>query len=135
MNDNFSGNNNNNNNRNNRRTFKCNYCNKTGHTEQYCYKKQNDERVNKTTDETVEEDEKEVSLVTKDELTLSSFEESDYSLWIGDSGASGHMTGTDKYLVNCKRIEEPIDIADEGKMLATKIGDIPVMTRNRNGKA
>ena len=53
--------------------------------------------------------------------------------WIGDSGASCHMTNSDIGMFDWKRIDEEITIGNGRPMKATKVGSIRLETIQKNG--
>ena len=53
--------------------------------------------------------------------------------WIGDSGASCHMTNSDLGMFDWKRIDEEITIGNGRPMKATKVGSIRLETIQKNG--
>ena len=53
--------------------------------------------------------------------------------WIGDSGASCHMTNDDNGMFDCKQIDEDIMIGNGKPMKATKVGLIRLETMQQDG--
>ncbi|XP_074298531.1 uncharacterized protein LOC141629425 [Silene latifolia] len=67
--------------------YRCDYCNKTGHKEAFCWQKQKDEQNQANF---VEDEQEESHLF----LTHSSIDDSVTGVWYIYSGCSNHMTGT-----------------------------------------
>ena len=55
-------------------------------------------------------------------------------IWIGDTGASCHLVRSDIGMKNIKKIKEHIKIGDGSKLRAKKIGDLPVIIEQKDGK-
>jgi hypothetical protein len=54
-------------------------------------------------------------------------------LWLGDSGASCHMTNSDEGMYNCRDIKSPIKIGDGRTLYATKIGMKKLVVIQKDG--
>jgi hypothetical protein len=63
----------------------------------------------------------------KDEL-------SDQNIWIGDSGATCHMTNQLDGMFDIEEIDQAIILGDGKKLKATKKGKIQVLVKVTNGK-
>ena len=130
----------------------CEHCDKRGHTEQQCWVKhphlrnqaQNNNQTRRTRTNAAEQAKTAADApsetVKQDEIILTTSDmanrclESDPSIFIGDTGASGHMIGSDEFLIDWKEIHEPIEVANDGRMIATKIGKLPVTYVGQEGK-
>lgn len=55
------------------------------------------------------------------------------NLWIGDSGASTHMTNNDVGMFDCEPTNEPITVGNGQTLVATKIGKLRVRVTQTNG--
>jgi hypothetical protein len=55
------------------------------------------------------------------------------NLWLGDSGASCHMSFSDEGMFYCKTIRTPIKIADGKDLYATKIGKKKLLIKQKDG--
>ena len=131
-----------------KKKIECYNCHKKGHFAKECRspKSNTTERASKSTDKKKrkkkkksrrdeesdsESSDSEMSLVIRDVSLIA--KESD-DIWIGDSGASGHMVNTDKNLFECKKINEEIVIANDETIRATKIGKLKVEVDSKEGK-
>jgi hypothetical protein len=115
--------------------MKCTYCKFKGHTVEFCRRKKKDEEEQGQMevlmaietpcgDLTVEKE----MILGEDGLALMSEEEEQPGqVWIGDSGASCHMTNSEEGMFNFRSIKQGIKMADGTILEATKCGDI-VMT-------
>ena len=85
------------NNGGNKSKLHCNYCNKNGHSEDFCYKKKREQRnqQNESADavEEITIADEEFCMFTEEANAVSNAD-SCSNLWIGDSGASSHMTNS-----------------------------------------
>ena len=54
--------------------------------------------------------------------------------WIGDTGATSHMTNNDKGLTNVQVINQRIKMGNSKHMMATKKGTLPCTIKQANGK-
>ena len=131
-----------------KKKIECYNCHKKGHFAKECRspKSNTTERANKSTDKKKrkkkkksrrEEDsdsessDSEMSLVIRDVALIAKGTD---DIWIGDSGASGHMVNTDKNMYDCEEINEEITIANDETIRATKIGKLKVELNSKNGK-
>ena len=56
------------------------------------------------------------------------------NMWIGDTGASCHMTCSDQGMYDCVDIDDPIRVGDGKVIKATKMGSKKVWVKQKNGK-
>ena len=54
--------------------------------------------------------------------------------WVGDTGATSHMTNSDKGLINAQTINEQIRVGNGKYMIATKKGRLPCTIKQTNGE-
>ena len=120
-----------NNNSGNKFSGKCHYCKKVGHRAFECRKKKADkgngsERSAVAVDEeNSSENVEELAFMTeKVELCNRAIGVNPTNLWIGDSGNSHHLTGSDEGMVDWVAINEPIKLADDKTIWAKKKGTI-----------
>ena len=100
-----------------------------------CYKKKNDEQVRSArNDDDSSQEDNEVSLTARNEVANRCLIKDKEELWIGDSGASGHMVNSDKNMFDCKEIDEEVEVANDDFMRATKRGKLAVYALNRAGQ-
>jgi hypothetical protein len=59
----------------------------------------------------------------------------DSNKWIGDSGASCHMTCSDKGMFNCRIIKSSVKVGNGKELPATKIGDKRMTVVQKVGSA
>jgi hypothetical protein len=69
----------------------------------------------------------------EDGLALVTSEEELGQVWIGDSGATCHMTNSEEGLINQRPVRQGIKMGNGSILLATKCGNI-VMTLNQDRK-
>ena len=77
----------------------------------------------------------------KKDLALTNTEVEDFAgatnsiseVWIGDTGSSCHLVTSDKGLINIKIIDEGIKVGNGSTMSATKMGDLPVTIKQKDG--
>ena len=110
---------------------KCHYCKKVGHRAFECRKKKTD-KGNKGSERSavaVDEDSSECEelelafMAGSGKATTTS---NPTNLWIGDSGNSRHLTGSDEGMIDWVEINEPIKLADNKTIWARKKGTIPL---------
>ena len=51
--------------------------------------------------------------------------------WVGDTGATSHMTNSDKGLIDVQMINEQIRVGNGKFMIATKKGRLPAQSSSR----
>ena len=54
--------------------------------------------------------------------------------WLGDSGASCHLSKSDKGMFNIKKINSGIKLGNGKSLIATKIGDMERSIVQKDGK-
>ena len=130
------GNGNTNNSGGNKFTGNCHYCKKAGHRAFECRKKKadkgnrnNTERSGAAIDEASECEELELAFMAGDGRSNGT----PTNLWIGDSGNSRHLTGSDDGMVDWEEINEPIKLADNKTIWAKKKGTIPLRVIPEDG--
>ena len=96
--------------------------------EKDCWKKQSKERASVSND-----GDWEVVLMTQESDFIMSAVEMD-NLWIGDTGASCHLVKKEDGLINVRKISKKIKFGDGSSLTATKVGDLPVIVKQKNGK-
>ena len=119
----------------------CKFCRKPGHTIDQCWKLQNKklkeklEQANISLDDDEEEDLAMMAL-SMDDLALETVEEVNElsQLFIGDSGASVHMTGSLAGMVNLRDCNQSVKTANGGMAKATKVGDKKCFIKDSEGK-
>jgi len=103
---------------------KCFYCGKTGHRISECRQKQQHERANVATEEA--------------EVVLASFAspkvDSDLDVWIGDTGATQHMTYMAEGMYDLVAVNREIKIGDGKKLHSVHEGKLKVTVVQLNGK-
>jgi hypothetical protein len=113
----------------------CWYCEKPGHTQFECYKKQNDEKRGKRQQNnyasTSEECDKDGAFVVQHETTAMakcSQRCNEEVMWYVDSGASNHMTGHKNWFESLREPEIPgyIQTGDNTTHQIEHVGDIPL---------
>jgi hypothetical protein len=121
-------------NNNNNQKFKgnCNYCNKPGHKEAQCFKKKAAETANAASGDSTEGTTPGVSFTVIDAMFLGVGNSK--NMWIGDTGASCHMTCSDQGMYDCVDIDDPICVGDGKVIKATKMGSKKVWGKQKNGK-
>ena len=95
----------------------CHYCKTKGHIKKDCPKlkaKKSKEEAAAAANMTVDGD---VVLSTG----YSKLEE---NIWIGDSGATSHITNDDTGLYDVKTVNYPVKVGDGGEVIATMIGKL-----------
>ena len=127
--------------------IECYKCHKKGHFAKECRsgKQDTSEKAKKATDKSKKKKKKrkdededddssdsEMSLMIKEEFAMKTTDH-ERSLWIGDSGASGHMVNSDEHLYDVKEIDEEITIANDESLKATKIGKLRVEVMTKKG--
>jgi len=114
---------------------KCNYCGIRGHKEEKCWKKHGkpDDAANMANNDD-NKDRAEVILTAK-EVALDAGKPLKITedIWIGDSGASCHMTNDDTGMFDCTKIDEDITIGNGKPMKATKLGKIQAEIIQQDG--
>ena len=103
---------------------RCNYCGRYGHKAAECYKKQRDSQArnqNNKRQSSKQDDKATVVLMGVDNP-----ENKMENMWIGDTGASCHMTNDDTNMYDVQTINETIETAGEPSR-ATKIGKLDLM--------
>ena len=129
------GNESNNNSGGNKFSGKCHYCKKVGHRAFECRKKKADkgnkssERSGAAIDEESECEELELAFMAGDGRPTNN----QTNLWIGDSGNSRHLTGSDEGMVDWEEINEPIKLADNKTIWAKKKGTLPLRVIPEDG--
>jgi hypothetical protein len=100
---------------------KCTYCHQKGHTVDVCRIKQRVEAKKKGNEATLE--------------ALMAAEQSNDKghLWIGDSGASSHMTNLDEGLYDVEESNQVIIVGNGEKLKAIKTGKLKTKTKDLNG--
>ena len=106
----------------------CTYCKKVGHKSHYCFKKRADDKRR----------EEEATFATDDngiekEVLLMACETKNESLWIGDSGASCHMTYNDTNMFDVVTISSQVQIGDGKWLEASKKGKKHFTITQQNG--
>jgi hypothetical protein len=106
---------------NSEKDVKCAYCHRKGHTVDVCRIKQRVETKKKGNETTLE--------------VLMATEPSDDKghLWIGDSGASSHMTNSDEGLYDIEESNQVTIVGNGEKLKALKTGKLKMKTRDLNG--
>jgi hypothetical protein len=106
---------------NSEKGVKCSYCHQKGYTLDVCRIKQRVEAKKKGNEATLE--------------VLMAAEQSDNKghLWIGDSGASSHMTNSDEGLYDIEESDQVIIIGNREKLKAIKTGKLKRKTKDLNG--
>jgi hypothetical protein len=106
---------------NSEKDVKCTYCNRKGHTVDVCRIKQSVEAKKKRNKTTLE--------------VLMAAKQSDNKghLWIGDSGASSHMTNSDEGLYDIEESNQVIIVGNGEKLKALKTGKLKMKTSDLNG--
>jgi Zinc knuckle len=114
---------------------KCYNCGKSGHrsSDWLAKKKDKDDGANAASGDKKGRDREDDDVVLVADFGLSAKDLSK-DLWLGDSGASCHMTCSDAGMKNCKSINMHIRIGDGKLLKATKIGDKHVTVRQKDGK-
>ena len=132
-----------------KKKIECYKCHKKGHFAKECRSTKTDEKANKTTDkkskkkgkkkkkrddsdDESDSSDSEMSLIIKDETI--SLATNGSEIWIGDSGASGHMVNSDENLYDWEEINEEITIANDDSIRATKIGKLMVESTSNGQK-
>ena len=122
----------------------CNFCGKYGHKEKDCWSKQRQERANVTQElidevilmmyqsELTEYSETEEHPDDDDGVALAALESN--NIWIGDTGATCHLVARDYKMINVKMINEEIRVGNGSKLKAKKLGDLPVIIKQADGK-
>jgi hypothetical protein len=100
---------------------KCYNCNKFGHRASDCYLK-------KKSDNEQESDKAELVLMAKDNKTM------DENIWIGDTGATCHMTNDCKGMTDVKEIKTSIVIGNGKELTATKVGTLKLKVLQKEGE-
>ena len=77
---------------------------------------------------------KETVLTTMEEACMTNSSKFTTNTWIGDTGATSHMTNSNKGLTNVKVINERIKMGNGKFMVATKKGTLPGTIKQSNGK-
>ena len=54
--------------------------------------------------------------------------------WIGDSGATVHITNDDKGMINIKECNLDITVGNDETVKCEKMGDVPLILKNAAGK-
>jgi hypothetical protein len=106
---------------NSEKDVKCSYCHQKGHTVDVCRIKQRVEAKKKGNEATLK--------------VLMAAEQSDNKghLWIGDSGASSHMTNSNEGLYDVEESDQVIIVGNGEKLKAIKIGKLKMKTKDLNG--
>ena len=102
----------------------CKFCKKKGHTVDQCFKLK-------------KKLEKENANVTQEREVVLNICENNASkeeIWLGDSGASSHMTFCDTHMYDIKPIQQTIIVGNGSTMTATKIGNLKMIATQKNGK-
>jgi hypothetical protein len=103
----------------------CNHCKKAGHMEKECFRKA---RHNKKKGENTDNERNlEVLMATesKDDNSLT---------WIGDTGATSHMTNDDEGMFDIEPNNQQIVIGSGETMKAVKKGKLKLKTKGKNGE-
>ena len=103
-----------------RANIQCNYCNKNGHIERFCFKKRDDEARAREEARLSEEVEDEVVLTMEEAYRVSESVNTEFT-WIGDSGASSNMTNSLNGVYNQTDIDVNIRIGDGRCIKATNL--------------
>jgi len=116
---------------------KCHYCKKVGHRAFECRKKKADkgnkgsERTAAAIDDNSECEELELAFMAGSGRAITTGNQT--NLWIGDSGNSRHLTGSDEGMIDWVEINEPIKLADNKTIWARKKGTIPLRVIPEDG--
>ena len=76
----------------------------------------------------------ETVLTTMDDTCMTNSGKFTTEMWIGDTGATSHMTNNDKGLTNVQVINERIKMGNGKFMIATKKGTLPCTIKQANRK-
>jgi len=106
-----------------RKDIVCTYCKLKGHVEKNCWRKQKNEKAQKADKKSTQE----VLIVSEEDLKND-------DIWIGDTGATSHMTNNLEGLFDVEDIDQCIIMGDGKKLQATKRGKLSVSTIDINGK-
>jgi gag-polypeptide of LTR copia-type len=123
-----------------REEMKCNYCKFKGHTEDYCRKKKRDKESGQMEVlmalEEPEEDILEISEPTDGEDEGLLMMEQDYpgQVWVGDSGATCHMTNSEEGLIDWKPIKQGVKMGNGDILEATRIGIMNIKYKDPDSK-
>ena len=103
---------------------KCHYCQKDGHRIADCRKKKREE-ANKASENKEEKKEND-----SEHVLIANFKPDTYSnTWVGDTGATSHMTNNDEGMFNCRASDSKVYIGDGKGLDIKKQGDLHVSTR------
>ncbi len=100
----------------------CRYCRKQGHIEEKCYEKKSDIKRKNDTSQS-----EEVALITANVLIPKNTE-----IWIGDTGATNHMTNNFDGMKNISQVMEQVKIGDGSTMLCSARGDLNIIHQQQN---
>ena len=112
-----------------RSTMKCAHCGKHGHTEDVCWHKHGKPEIANIGSESAEL----LLHAVEDEKLIAATKGFNENTWIGDSGASCHMTNDDSGMFDSRTIDEEITSGSGKPMTATKIGSIRVKSIQCDG--
>ena len=98
---------------------KCNYCQKIGHKENECRKKIK-EAANIAQEEEVAQEEEEQHVMVANHALYAA----DSNIWIGDTGATSHMTNNDFGMFDCSTSNTNVYVGNGKALKASKIGKI-----------
>jgi len=104
----------------------CHYCKKAGHIARNCYEKKNDEARKEAAN---------TAMAGGDVVLSTGYTESDGNVWVGDSGATSHITNDDTGLYDVQVIDNPITVGDGREVTATKIGKLDMFVKQKDGKS
>jgi len=114
-------------NKSNRFNGKCNFCGIFGHKEIDCRKKKQQQNQSETANTAVEDSECVM-------MCKPCGEKVDADIWLGDSGASCHMTRSDEGMFDVTDINQEIKIGNGKSIRATKEGKLRVQALQKSGK-
>ena len=107
----------------------CSYCDKEGHLEKYCYKKRDDKRARENDsdieDDKLHEDDMRGGIALSAEIKDDKVKCDCEQMWVGDTGASHHMTCHNKGFINIKTCEDEIQVGSGERLKAKYVGDLP----------
>ena len=70
----------------------------------------------------------------EEEETALAGKEEESNIWIGDTGASCHITNCEKGFINIRKVNEGLKVGNGERLEVSKIGDLPIMIFLKDGK-